>query len=270
MSEKIDYSAFRENKGLITAKFMTLGFMIAVIINLPFYALITERYWPWTDNFLFVLANNGLASFITFFHEIGHTVTAWFYGIPTIPMFDFRYGGGWSWYLSDQLAPLVIMAWAAFACAYYHLKDFIFLRRMIAGLLIINMATAFTDWHQAIITFMGPAFEPIIGGFFLFRAIFDLAPRGSVERLLNAIFGFALPLHSMIEAFALLHMDSARESYFNQKGGHGIGDFDQIAGQWTSLGFDGIVTLWTGLSVAALIIPFALKIFLPDPEQSFE
>jgi hypothetical protein len=50
----------------------------------------------------------GLTYMSIFFHEIGHTVTAWFYGYPTVPMFDFEHGGGLAVWFSDSIFLIVV------------------------------------------------------------------------------------------------------------------------------------------------------------------
>ena len=148
--------------------------------------------------------------------------------------------------------------WAGLAYVWYRAEGYNLIRWGTAALILFNIATAFNNGHLAVISFMGPAFEVLCGGFFLFRALFDLAPRGSSERFLNALLGFAFPLHSLIDGYSLLNVASARERYYTQKDGQGAGDFDQIANRLDFVSFDGVVIFWMLLAVLSLIVPAIL------------
>jgi len=239
-----------------TTRFMLSGLLCAVFINLPFYSYALEKDWLWATHFIFIWITNTLSAFLTFFHEIGHTIAGWFYGVPTIPMFDFKHGGGWAWQVSGQNYVLLFCVWAGLGYLWLLAREYPWLQKIIIGIFLFNIATAFNNFHLATMSFLGPAFEGLIGGFFLIRAFFDLAPRGASERFMNAFLGFAFPLNSLINGYSLLTVPSARERYFNQKDGQGAGDFDQIADKLEFISFDAGVIAWMVLTALCLILPF--------------
>jgi hypothetical protein len=205
----------------------------------------------------------GLNYTATFFHEIGHTLAAWFYGYPTLPMFDFTHGGGMSVSFSDSNNTIVLACvWGLLAYGIYHFRTYKMLSATLALLLIFNLSTFSNhNLHISIIDFAGPGFEALIAGFFLFRAIFNLAPRGSFERVLNAIFGFGLIFRIFIDSYALLHNEAHRLLYYTQKGSHGFGDFDKIADRFYGLSFETVIYSWTALAFICLTLPFILFFF---------
>lgn len=248
-----DHSAHSVSVILIT------GFLFALILNVPLIAMTFERNWPWAYGFIFTLLGNGLECFITFFHEIGHSLAGWFYGVPTIPMFDFAHGGGWAWMPVGQQIPVLVMVWAAIGYGFFvTFRDWVWIRGILIVLFLFNLATAFSDWHETVFDFMGPGFEPMVGAFFLIRALYDLAPRGGVEWVLNAVFGFALPIHALINGWGLMHNAEVRRLYWTQKDAQGSGDFDKIADRLPFGDFNGIVMVWMGVSVLCLIVPFVV------------
>jgi len=248
-----------------TRYIMLAGLAAALFLNLPLFSLMAEFYWPVVQGGVPMILANGLSYFITFFHELGHSITGWFYGYPTIPMFDFKHGGGWAYQPVGQQIILLIAIWAVMLYAIFvFLRGYKFLQGTVLVLLLFNIATAFMPLHRVMFDFMGPVAPPLMGTFFLYRALFDLAPRGNGERFLNSLFGFALPLHAMIEGFGLLYNDMARTMYWNQKSAHGIGDLDKIAGSFTSISFSGIVVLWIITSLLCLMGPFLLYLRRQD------
>ena len=250
-----------------TARLMLTSLAIAIFMNLPFYSYALEKDWSWASGFLFLWMIRALGEFLIFFHEIGHSLTGWFYGVPTIPMFDFAHGGGWAWMVMGQNIFLLFCVWGGLAYLWYRASGFGWMRHILIGVLIFNVATAFSNWHLAVFDFMGPAFEGLCGAFFLIRAFYNLTPRGKSERYLNAILGFAFPLHSLIEGYSLLKIPAMREQYYQQKDSQGSGDFDQIADKLDFASFNGAVILWMTLAALCLILPVIFYLLFPPYEE---
>ncbi len=244
-----------------TSGFIVSGFISALVLNIPIFNWVFTREWDFAQGFPLGWLGGGLTYMSTFFHEIGHTLTAWFYGFPTLPMFDFEHGGGLSLFYNDGYDLIVILAavYAALTCGMYYFKDNPWPRNILIGLLVFNLATM---WSETIkynmIDFMGPAAECLIGGFLIFRALFNLAPRGAVERYLNSLIGFGMLLAVFIECAGLLRHDVYRMVYYQQKGMEGFGDFDKIATRTSWLDFSDVVWAWGILGVICLIFPFIL------------
>ncbi len=241
-----------------TSRVMLWGFFFSFFANIPFYAWIFSKDWSWSTGFPLGWIGAGMVYMGTFFHEIGHTLCMWFYGYPTIPTFDFQHGGGMAWALSGQQIPILFVVWGALGYGLWVLKDYRYCQIGLCVLAFLNISLAFTDLHSVASNFMGPAFECLIGAFFLYRALFNLAPRGVFERFLNGFFGFGLIGQVFINSYGLLKSDAFRLVYYEQKGSHGFGDFDKIASSLTFLNFEGTVCAWVLLNVLCLVLPFIL------------
>ena len=238
---------------------MAAGFIVAVLISLPFYNWIFDNGWDWAEGFPLGWLGGGLTYMSTFFHELGHTVFAWFYGYPTLPMFDFKHGGGLAIGLTDQQIPILLCVDLAIAYGIYHFREYKILQIALTALLLFNLTTAFNeDSRFNVIDFMGPAAEPLVAAFLLIRALFDLAPRGWFERFLNAAIGFAMVFQALINSYGLLYSRALRLVYYEQKGSHGFGDFDKISSRLMFLEFEGVVYIWAFISLICLVFPFVL------------
>ncbi len=243
---------------LSTTQIIIWGLIIAIPANIPLYAWIFNEQWELASGFPLGWVSSGLVYMSVFFHEIGHTIFAWFYGYPAIPTFDFQHGGGMAWLLSGQQIPILVIIWIAMIYGLWAFREYILLQAIIILLALLNITLAFNNYHTSIMNFMGPAFECLIAAFFLYRALFDLAPRGDFERFLNSFFGFAMILQVFVNSYGLLKSDAYRLVYYEQKGSHVFGDFDKVANQIPFLNFDDIVIAWASVNTACLIIPFAL------------
>lgn len=246
---------------ITTIKVLLIGLILAVIVNLPFYAWIFNKKWDWVTGFPLGWLGTGMVYMATFFHEIGHTLFMWYYGYPTIPMFDFNYGGGLALALSGQQIGILIFVWAGFVFGIWFFRQNPVMQIFLGLMLLLNFATAFNRFHTVGMDFGGPAFEPLVAGFLLFRAIFDLAPRGVFERFLNAFFGFGLIIQVFINGYGLLKNEAFRLVYYEQKGAHGFGDFDKIA-QTLFWDFSEVVMVWVILAGLCLVVPFLLPMFI--------
>ncbi len=239
-----------------TLRTVILGFLIAIVINLPFYSWIFGERWSFVQGFPLGWVSIGLVYMSIFFHEIGHTLFSWFYGYPTLPSFDFQYGGGMAWSFGGQQLIIQLGVLAGLGYGAYYLKDWRFGRNSLSVLFLLILATSFTPFHKNMIDFMGPSFVPLIACFFLIRALMDWAPRGGLERLLNAVFGFGMIFMALIDSFGLLHNQAYRLVYYQQKGQHGFGDLDKVAGRIPFMSFEGVVYLWAFIALICLIFPF--------------
>jgi hypothetical protein len=238
---------------------MLAGFFGAIICNLAVYSWIFGRDWEWAEGMPLGLLGTGMNYMATFFHEIGHTVFAWFYGYPTLPSFDFEHGGGMAWMMSDQQKALVFCVWAIIGYGIYLMREYILLQILLGLLLLFGIATAFSeDWRLSVINFMGPGFEPLTGALLLYRALMNLVERQPGERFASAMFGFGLILRAWLDGWGLLHSGAHRTEYYKQKGQHGFGDFDKIGDTFPHLGFHGAVVTWLALGVVSFLAAFIL------------
>src|SRR5690242_18266835 len=68
------------------------------------------------------IPHTGLGYMLVFFHELGHCITFWLFGYPSVPMFDFEYGGGMTYPVMGRLWPLQGVVFAGMAYGIYFLS----------------------------------------------------------------------------------------------------------------------------------------------------
>ena len=198
-----------------TLGMMGVALVGAVLLNLSYISWMNGYGWDWAHGFPLGWGGAGLGAMVTFFHEIGHTVPAWFYGYVTFPSFDLTYGGGMAWMMTDQTIPLFLFLNGALLYAAWYFKAHRGLTVLLILYAFFNFATGFTDFHRAVIDFAGPAAEILFASFFLIRAWLDIAPRGRTERFLNALIGWGMMAHACLTGSGLLHNDAMRKNYYN-------------------------------------------------------
>lgn len=182
--------------------------------------------------------------FSTMVHELGHTVAGWFFGYPSIPSFDFLYGGGITiqhdriWMLAGII--VCLLCWYIFK-----FRRNIILAMMLAGGLLLYLAAALTSAHQAIILAMGHGFELIAAGMIFYRAI------GSKRRLLIRSF------YAFVGLFML--MDNIRFSYlivFSSVHRH---EYEAGAGVGYQMDFSRLADIYLHVDVATIALVFLLS-----------
>lgn len=207
---------------------MAISLLIAVILTLPAVSYWSDYNWGIERMPPISWLGAGLHQMDIFFHEIGHSLFHWFYGKPSIPTFDFLHGGGvaYGW---PQNTALIICIHALFLYGVFYFRHERALQISIGAIGLFHLATVYTELHQVVYLFMGHGTAIAIASFFLYRAWFDLAPRGEGERYLNGIIGFGIMFQNILLFWGLKNDEIVRTVYFQQKGGHGLGDFNKIS-----------------------------------------
>lgn len=161
-------------------------------------------------------------------HELGHAVFGWLFGYPSIPAFDFTYGGGIT--IHQQQKPIILIVIICGLCYLFYI--FRRNRRSLAilgTLTAIYLILAFTSFHELLILFMGHGTELFFGGLFLFRALSGSAVIVPAERPLYAFLAFFVFIKDFKFACNLIHSPTHREMYRAAKGGGHWMDFSRIA-----------------------------------------
>ena len=240
-----------------TYKTLFIGLIVAFCMLAPSLSIYLNLYWPWARHFPITWLGLALSFMIIFFHELGHMIAGWFYGYVALPSFDLMHGGGMTYYITGQLLPLNILLDGAIIYYIYRLREFKLWQAVCILIGLFHIATAYSDFHQNILSIAGPLAETSIGGFMLTRAWLNRAARGTAERLCNAAFGFGILLNATVSGWSMIHDADVRQVYFEQKGGHGFGDFDQVA-DLTGLSFNHVIWLYLGSGLIAIITPLIL------------
>jgi hypothetical protein len=229
----------------------TKGFDKQPIISM----LIGSALALWTLNspFLYTLSN----MMKTLVHELGHTFAGWGFGIPSVPAFDFTYGGGVT--IHQDPSPVVLaLIYAALA---YLL--FVYRRNVRALVLIgaiggVHIASLATGFDEPIAIAMGHGFELLFAGIFFYRALSGFACVHAAERPLYGFLGFLITFDNMRFAYRLIYSHEHRWMYENAKGGGHWMDFDRLAREFLLVDLSAIAYFFMLASAAPLVISLAL------------
>jgi hypothetical protein len=190
---------------------------------------------------------------ITLVHELGHTISAWSFGIPAIPAFDFVYGGGVTLH-QGRSTGLTILIYAGFLALGYRLRANRGYVIALAVWVCVYTLVAFTPLHEAIEIAMGHGSELIFAGIFLYRAFTGNACRAPGERPLYAFCGWFILINGAAFALSLLTSASSVAEYEDAKGGGQWMDFTRLADDYAHVDLRAIVFLFL---LAVVLVPFA-------------
>ncbi|MDW8413615.1 MAG: hypothetical protein RMM17_13155 [Acidobacteriota bacterium] len=188
---------------------------------------------------------------VTLVHELGHALTGWIFGYPSIPAFDFAYGGGVTAYLDRQTSLLVII-YAVFAYALLQLRQNKKMLLLVATVSMLYTIAAFTRIHELLMIAMGHGSELLFAMLFLYRAISGSSLVHNLERPAYAFAGCYITLHNLKFAYRLATRADYRLEYEEAKGGGHWMDFSRIALEF----MDGkLVLVATIFLLATLLVP---------------
>jgi hypothetical protein len=180
-------------------------------------------YWLPFTRFVF-------SAMVTLFHELGHAVAGWLMGYPSIPAFDFVYGGGLTPHGEFHKSIAVAIA-LGFAYVGWLFREN---RRSVAIVGVLFLVWLFfvtREWRREIV-FAGAGHleELILGGIFFYKALAGTGWRApEFERPLGAFVGFFVPMHTMLFAWRLLHDPAFFDWYREGKGGALMNDLEVVA-----------------------------------------
>lgn len=183
---------------------------------------------------------------------MGHSIFGWIYGYPSLPAFDFVYGGGMTFHIARSYLLIGVMYVLLAVAAWSWRKNTAAVVVLIV-LGAIHGATAFSDAHQVIILFMGHGTELAIAAIFIYRALSGAAVVHAAERPLYAAVGLFIVFHNLGFAYGLMTSVYEQALYEEAKGGGHWMDFSRIAEEY----------MHTKLSSVARFFLFCC--FLPVP-----
>jgi len=209
--------------------------------------------WTLNSPFLYTLSN----MMKTLVHELGHTIAGWGFGIPSVPAFDFTYGGGVT--IHQDPSPVVL------ALIYAALAYLLFLYRRNARALVLigaiggaHIASMVTGFDEPIAIAMGHGFELLFAGIFFYRALSGFACVHAAERPLYGFLGFLITFDNMRFAYRLIYSHEHRWMYEDAKGGGHWMDFDRLAREFFLVDLSAIAYFFMLASTAPLAISLAL------------
>jgi len=187
----------------------------------------------------------------TMIHELGHSAGGWLYGYPSVPSFDFIYGGGVTlqheraWWLAAGVALLLV--WFMFK---YRRNRVTLL--LLAGMLAAYTVTALTPSHQGFILAMGHGAELLFAGVFLYRAL-------SGSKISHA---FMRPVYAFISLFVIL--DNLRFSYLLAFDDTHRYHYESVSAMGFQMDFSRLADNYLNISISSIAaIFFALCLLTP-------
>jgi hypothetical protein len=161
---------------------------------------------------------------ITLVHEMGHAFFGWLYGYPSIPAFDFRYGGGVTSH-QERVTILALGVQGVLVLAIYVFRHNPVSRALALSICAAYAWTAWTSLHHMVTTAMGHGAELVFAAIFFHRALSGRACQTSAERPLYAFLGFFITFYDVRFAHRLLTSSFHRKLYGQAKGGGHWMDF---------------------------------------------
>ena len=170
------------------------------------------------------------SAMVTLFHEFGHAVVGWTLGYPSLPAFDFVYGGGFTH--RGTFHPSIAVAIAAgFAYLAWLFRRNGRTLTLIGAIFLIWLLAVSAEWRREIlIAGAGHAFEFILAGIFFYQALSGSGLRSrDFERPLAAFAAFFVQIHSMLFALKLQRDPAFLAWYREGKGGALMNDLEEVA-----------------------------------------
>jgi hypothetical protein len=196
------------------AEWRILG--IGLILAIAAYAIPLTR-------FLF-------SALITLFHELGHAIVGWLLGHPSVPAFDFVYGGGFT-HMGRFRLPIAVAIALGFAWLLWLFRENKRAMILIAIVAAVWLVFVTKEWRRELaISAAGHAFEFILAAIFFYKALAGAGwKHPEIERPLGAFVAFFVQIHSTLFAWRLINDSDFLALYREGKGGALMNDLEVIA-----------------------------------------
>jgi hypothetical protein len=171
-----------------------------------------------------------LSALVTLFHEFGHAVAGWLLGYPSLPAFDFVYGGGFT-HRGEFRTSLAIAIAIGIGYLIWICREHRPIAVGIAAVGLFWLAMVTVEWRrELVIGAAGHLAEFILAGVMFYKALTGHGWRNpDVERPLGAFIAFFVQIHSMLFARRLLRDPEFLAWYREGKGGALMNDLEAIA-----------------------------------------
>lgn len=218
-------------------------------------ALLAHAFWPTAA---------ALGALQTLFHESGHAVVAWLLGHPSIPAFDFVFGGGVTSYGDFHLSIALLIA-VAFGYLAWRLRTRQALVAVTAAVFLAWLIIVTSQWRrETVMASAGVIFELLLGAAFLYMTIANVGWRiPEIERPLGALVAFFALFKSWIFTMGLINNREVLDAYMRGKGGAMMNDLEVVAlNLKIYLGMNATVQGLAKLLLVFSIVPYALAFWL--------
>ncbi|MCB9915272.1 MAG: hypothetical protein H6828_08995 [Planctomycetes bacterium] len=180
-------------------------------------------------------------------HEMGHAGAAWLVGVPAVPALGMTAEAATMH--GEQMLPLALGVWAAAGWAAWRVEHVALRGAWIGLLCVVYPALAFTSLREVVHLVSGHAFELMLGGLFLGRALSGGFSHAPGERTLYAVVGWYLIGRNLALTVGLFASDAARAEYASN-GSFGIeNDYLRLASE-TGWSLESLALLMSAAAVA--------------------
>lgn len=171
-----------------------------------------------------------LSAMVTLFHEFGHAVAGWLLGHPSIPAFDFVYGGGLTSRSPFKL-PLAILLGAAWLGLAWLCRANKRTLALVGTGFLIWLFFVSAEWRRDLVfSSMGHLGELLLAGVFFYMALANVGFRQpDAERPLALFIAFFVSIHSAHFAWRLRNDLDFLAWYRQGKGGMLMNDLESVA-----------------------------------------
>jgi hypothetical protein len=170
------------------------------------------------------------SAIITLFHEFGHAVVGWLMGMPSIPAFDFTYGGGITPHGAFHISIALAVA-AAFGYSIWLFRDNRRLTILLGAGALVWLIFVTADWRREFIFSAGGHLgECILAGILFYMALAGVGWRSpDIERPLGAFVAFFVQINMIFFCRRLMTDPDFLDWYKQGKGGALMNDLESIA-----------------------------------------
>lgn len=196
-------------------------------------------------------------------HELGHSLAGWLFGYPSIPAFDFTYGGGVTLH-PEQVPLLVAVVYALLVLGAWVFRGNPMSLGLVASVIAGYTALVFTAASDVVMIAMGHGAELLFAALFIHRALSGTACHHAVERALYAWMGFHIVFHDLRFAFGLVTNAFQREMYGEAKGGGHWMDFSRLADEFFGVSLETVAGAFLVLCLLTPLLAFAASWLRPE------
>lgn len=170
------------------------------------------------------------SAIVTLFHEFGHAVAGWLMGYPSLPAFDFVYGGGLTHHGQFRLS-IAIAIGGVFVYLGYLFRENKKALGLIGALFLVWLFLITREWRRELLfASAGHLAEFILAGILFYKALAGVGWKNpDFERPLGAFVAFFVQIHSTLFAWRLIKDAGFMSWYREGKGGALMNDLEVVA-----------------------------------------
>ena len=150
-------------------------------------------------------------------HELGHSIFGWLYGYPSIPAFDFTYGGGVAITMHRKIE-ITYVTYAVLIYGIFYLRKNLIPLVCNIGFLIVFALTSRNEWADIMRIYMGHGTELVFAAIFLYRGLTGSQSVNNIESSLYIACAFFIFSQNLDFAHSLRNDAAFLANYMQGKG----------------------------------------------------